>query len=89
MDILNRLECEIVKIDKVFVDNITNDAKEAKLIGSINQMANIYGSSACVEGVESMEQYEIVKACGVSSIQGYYFSKPLPVETFFEKYVAE
>ena len=89
MDILNRLECEIVKIDKVFVDHITNDAKDAKLISAINQMANIYGSNACVEGVESEEQYEIVRECGVSSIQGYYFSKPLPVETFFEKYATE
>ena len=89
MDILNQLKCEVIKVDKSFIDNVAKDANNAKLITVVSSLADIYGSKACVEGVESEEQCEIVKKCGVSSIQGYYFSKPIPVETFYEKYVTE
>ena len=85
MDILNRLKCEIIKIDKSFIDNIAKEANDAKLITVVNSLAEIYGSKACVEGVESEEQFEIVKNCGVSSVQGYYFSKPLPLDVFCER----
>lgn len=85
MDILNRLKCEIIKIDKSFIDNIAKEANDAKLITVVNSLAEIYGSKACVEGVESEEQFEIVKNCGVSSVQGYYFSKPLPLDAFCER----
>lgn len=87
MDILNRLDCEVVKIDKVFVDEITTDScKNARLIGVMNELADICGSKVCVEGVETVEQCEILRRCGVHSIQGYYFSKPVPAEEFRGKF---
>ena len=88
MDILCRLKCEIVKVDKVFVDNITQNEEDAQLIRVINDMAEIYGSRVCAEGVESIEQYELIKKCGVSTIQGYYFSRPLPLDAFCAEYIA-
>ena len=88
MDILCRLKCEIVKVDKVFVDNITQNEEDAQLIRVVNDMAEIYGSRVCAEGVESIEQYELIKKCGVSTIQGYYFSRPLPLDAFCAEYIA-
>lgn len=87
INILNRLKCDIVKIDKVFVDNITENSKNAELIGVMNNLAGICGSKTCAEGVETKDQLEIIKKCGVDSIQGYYFSKPVPVMTFREQFV--
>ena len=72
-------------IPAIVVDNIAKEANDAKLITVVNSLAEIYGSKACVEGVESEEQFEIVKNCGVSSVQGYYFSKPLPLDVFCER----
>ena len=39
------------------------------------------------EGVETEEQYRIISDLGVDLIQGYYFSKPLPVSVFEEQYL--
>lgn len=85
MDILNQLKCEVIKVDKSFIDNVAKDANNAKLITVVSSLADIYGSKACVEGVETEEQCRIVKECGVSSIQGYYYSRPLPLNEFIEK----
>lgn len=85
MDILNQLKCEVIKIDKSFIDNIAKGGHDAKLITVVSSLADIYGSKACVEGVETEDQCRIVKECGVSSIQGYYYSRPLPLNEFIEK----
>lgn len=87
MDILNQLKFDVVKIDKVFVDNIAKDGKAVRLIGVMNELAEICGSQVCAEGVETQEQCEIVRQCGVDTIQGYYFSKPVPVDTFQRQFV--
>lgn len=87
MDILNQLKFDVVKIDKVFVDNIAKGGKAVRLIGVMNELAEICGSQVCAEGVESQEQCEIVRQCGVDTIQGYYFSKPVPVDTFQRQFV--
>ena len=87
MDILNQLNFDVVKIDKVFVDNIAKGGKAVRLIGVMNELAEICGSQVCAEGVETQEQCEIVRQCGVDTIQGYYFSKPVPVDTFQRQFV--
>ena len=87
MDILNQLKFDVVKIDKVFVDNIAKGGKAVRLIGVMNELAEICGSQVCAECVETQEQCEIVRQCGVDTIQGYYFSKPVPVDTFQRQFV--
>ena len=83
ISMLDQLKCDIVKIDKVFVDNIAKEARNAKMLSAMHDLAAACGAEICVEGVESKEQCEIVKKCGADSIQGYYFSKPVPsVGTF-------
>ena len=86
MDILNRLKFEIVKIDKVFVDHVTEHSKNAEIIAAINNLAMACGATVCVEGVETAKQCGIVEQCGVDCIQGYYFSKPLDLSSFSETY---
>ena len=86
MEVLNQLEFDVIKIDKAFVDHIAQSEKSAKLVTIINELAQVCGAIACAEGVETAEQYQIVKACGVHSIQGYYFSEPVSVEEIVENY---
>ena len=56
---------------------------------ALNEVAMIHGSTVCAEVVETQEQCEIIRKCGIQTVQGYYFSKPVPLETFQEKYVTE
>lgn len=82
MSILKQLKCDVVKIDKMFIDDIAEGSMNEKLICAMNDLAKICNSKVCTEGVETEEQCEIVRKCGVDSIQGYYFSRPVPLQKF-------
>lgn len=80
MNILKELKCDVVKIDKVFVDSVAKGAQHTKLISIMNELAEVCGSKVCAEGVETKEQCEIIRDCGVNSMQGYYFARPMPLD---------
>ena len=82
LSILKQLKCDVVKIDKMFVDDIAEGSMNEKLICVMNNLAKICDSKVCTESVETEKQCEIVSKCGVDSIQGYYFSRPVPLQTF-------
>ena len=86
IDILKQLKCDLVKIDKVFVDGVAEGSENAELISVMQDLAEVCGSKVCTEGIETAEQCEIVKNCGVESLQGYYFSRPVPLKEFCSKY---
>ena len=86
IDILKKLKCDLVKIDKVFVDGVAEGSENAELISVMQDLAEVCGSKVCTEGIETAEQCEIVKNCGVESLQGYYFSRPVPLKEFCSKY---
>ena len=41
------------------------------------------------EGIESEEQFAVLRACGIDLFQGYLFSKPVPVEEFEQEYLGK
>ncbi|NDP37130.1 MAG: EAL domain-containing protein [Rhodoferax sp.] len=71
-----------VKIDQSFVRDITEDADDKAIVGAIISMATSLGMQTIAEGVETEGQLEFLKAKGCTEVQGYYFSRPLPVEQF-------
>ena len=84
---LKNFTCEIVKIDKVFVDGLEESDFGKKLIKYVTQLCHSLGMTVCVEGVERKEAYEyLVKECDVDLIQGFYFGKPEPERAFIEKF---
>lgn len=74
---LHRLPIDIIKIDKLFVDEIVNDHKMAPLVDTTITLANNLGLEVIAEGVEELHQLTYLKNLGCQYIQGYYFSKPL------------
>ena len=77
---------DILKVDKVFVDDLHTEPKKQQLMSHILSIAKSLGMSSIVEGVEHQEQTDILKQLCCDQIQGYYFYKPLPVaeiETIF------
>jgi len=74
---LRILPVETLKIDKSFIDMITNDVQGAKIIGSIINMAHTIHVNVIAEGVETKLQLEYLADNGCDLIQGYIFSRPV------------
>ena len=72
---------DILKLDKGLVDHI-GDVKGEVLLYHIIKLAQSLGLKITAEGVEYEEQVEYLKKMNCDDIQGYYFSKPLPVNEF-------
>ncbi len=76
-----------VKIDKRLVDNIISNKRNAIVVRNIVKTIKEIGSSACVaEGIETVEQKEMLQEFGCFYGQGYYFNKPLDFKTFLDIY---
>ena len=87
LNMVSALPLDALKIDMSFIRNILSSEKDKKMVEIILQIAKLLNAKTIAEGVESLEQVKILKRMGVDIIQGYYFSKPLPVDEFNEKYL--
>jgi len=85
---LKKFSFDILKIDRSFVMDITNNDEDASLCRAIAALAQALNMEVIGEGVETQEQLELLDTIGVDLIQGYYYSKPLE-EDAFQKYVKE
>jgi diguanylate cyclase (GGDEF)-like protein len=72
-----------IKIDRSFVRDIANNPDGLAIVRAITSMAESLGISVVAEGVETPEQYELLRKEGCSELQGFYFSSPQPAEKLF------
>ncbi len=83
LNILKDIEADIVKLDMKFFDlTDQNNVKARNIICSVIQMAQLIGLGIIAEGVETVEQLDILKEAGCDIIQGYYFYHPMNVADF-------
>jgi len=75
---LAKFPVDIVKIDKSFVQGLGNDAASGVIVRSVAAMAHALGMTVIAEGVENLNQLEIVLEAGCDAAQGYLFSRPVP-----------
>ncbi len=88
--LLKEMPLDILKIDKSFVDMIMAERDSEKIqiiLRHIIAMARELGVHCVAEGVEEYEQVLALRNLGCDTIQGYYYSKPVPIEKFEEKYL--
>ncbi len=81
---LKKLPVDFLKIDGIFVKNITNDAVDLALIKSINEIGHIMGKQTIAEFVENQDILNELKKIGVDYAQGYHLSIPKPLSEFFK-----
>jgi diguanylate cyclase (GGDEF)-like protein len=79
---LKRLPIDILKIDKSFVQDITNDPNDASLVMAIIALAHNLRLKIVAEGVETAEQLKLLHLLRCDEWQGYFFSKPVTFDKF-------
>jgi len=82
LNYLRRLPVNILKIDQSFVRDMQTDSASLAIVASIIRLAESLGMETIAEGVETVDESELLSHQGCSLMQGYHFSKPLPVAQF-------
>jgi diguanylate cyclase (GGDEF)-like protein len=67
-----------IKIDKSFVSSLMENYKATAIVSSIATLARGLGISITAEGVETREQFEMLRTLGVNFVQGYLLGRPVP-----------
>jgi diguanylate cyclase (GGDEF)-like protein len=79
---IRKLDIDYLKIDQSFVQNLESDPESSVLCEAIIAMAHKLGLKVIAEGIETEDQYRLLTEAECDYGQGYYFSKPLPLDAF-------
>ncbi len=90
LNLLKDLYVDTIKIDRDFIHGSGETKRGKGIIRNVIAMCMDLKADVVTEGIETKEQAEFIMSCGCQLAQGYYYSKPLPIdefEKFAEKYV--
>ena len=82
LNLLKDLNFDVIKIDMQFLKDSERNMKAGMIIKNIINMSEDLGMDTLTEGVETAKQFEKLFEMGCKLYQGYYFSKPIPLEDF-------
>ncbi|NLK20562.1 MAG: EAL domain-containing protein [Epulopiscium sp.] len=88
LNYLKQLPINTVKIDKTFVDNITDDVSQQTIAKAVIDLSHNMDLYVTAEGVETWEQFTFLKFQKCDKVQGYLFSTPLPLDEI-EKIISQ
>lgn len=87
LNMLKDISVDTLKIDMAFLRQTENNERSRAILKAIIMLSKQLGIEVITEGVETLEQVEFLTEFGSDVFQGYYFSKPMPVEEFENKYL--
>lgn len=79
---LKDLPAQIVKLDRQFVSGVGADPSDFAVVRAVVDMAHAMGRVCVAEGVETVDQFRVLRSLGVDSYQGWLFSRALPAAEF-------
>ncbi|MBQ7623742.1 MAG: EAL domain-containing protein [Clostridia bacterium] len=82
LNMLATLPIDVLKLDMSFIKNITANKKNLYILELIMQIKDKLGVPVIAEGIETREQFDLLKGMNCDIIQGYYFSPPVPADKF-------
>ena len=88
--LLTRMPLDTLKIDKSFVDNVSSEQEREEdiiVVNHIIRLAKELGFTCLAEGAETKPQVDKLRELGCEVIQGYYYSKPIPLDEYEKKYL--
>ncbi|MCP5142209.1 MAG: EAL domain-containing protein [Chromatiales bacterium] len=77
---LKHIPLNYLKIDRVFVQDVLSDGNAATLLATIVRLGHALGYEVIAEGVETLEQVQVLYGMDCDYIQGFYFSRPVGAE---------
>jgi EAL domain-containing protein (putative c-di-GMP-specific phosphodiesterase class I) len=78
---LKRFPLDVIKIDRAFIRDVTTDPDDATIAVAMIKLAHSLGLKVVAEGVETRAQLDFLIKHGCDEMQGFYFSRPLPLES--------
>lgn len=84
---IREIPFDIIKVDQSFVKDLAENAYSQAFVKMVAELAETIGVKICVEGIETKEQYDVVKTFKIKYLQGYYFDKPLTQRAFEERFI--
>jgi len=84
---LSKLPVDTLKIDRSFIVDMTDSSEGLALVSTIINLAHGLNLTVVAEGVETKEQQRLLKLLKCDEMQGFLFSKPLPVDQFEANYL--
>ncbi len=81
---LRNIPVDVVKIDREFVKDIKKNAADQHSVKFISDLAGAFSADVCAEGIENTEVRDFLKKYNISSLQGYYYSKPVTANEIIE-----
>ena len=81
---LVRFPIDVLKIDRSFIQHITSLDEQQTIVDAIIQMSKRLKMKVVAEGVESSQQATMLQQMGCDYVQGYYYSKPIPLSELIE-----
>lgn len=82
LNMLKNIDVDVLKLDIGFLKNSSSCPRSEIIIASVIEMANKLKIKTVAEGVETPEQVEFLKSSGCYTAQGYYYSKPIPINEY-------
>jgi EAL domain-containing protein (putative c-di-GMP-specific phosphodiesterase class I) len=86
LNMLKDISVDVLKIDMAFLQKSKNDGKNRIILEKIIMLAKELGMQVITEGVENDSQISFLSDAGCDLFQGFYFSRPVPIDDFEEKY---
>ena len=84
MDVLQSIQFDLIKFDMSFMKKYDEGGNAKVILTELMRMATSLGVDTVCEGVETASQVRFLQEIGCSKLQGYYYSKPISLQTFLE-----
>jgi diguanylate cyclase (GGDEF)-like protein/PAS domain S-box-containing protein len=76
---LQQLPVNVLKIDREFIARVGTDRVSSGITSAMADLAEVLGIKVVAEGVETLEQAELLRGMGIALAQGYFFGRPAPL----------
>ena len=86
LDVLSNVTVDLIKLDMRFMQQFDSTDRSRIVLTELMKMAIGLGIDTICEGVERSDQMEFMRDIGCTKLQGYYYTKPLPVNQILERY---
>ena len=86
LGMLKDINADILKLDMIFLQESENFGRGTTILKNVISMSKELGMPVITEGVETREQMEFLQSTGCDMYQGYYFAKPMSVDSFEREY---